>query len=890
MMKAIGVRSISLVLILCFFFLPCPARSEDPGDVLRATLVNGMQVVIVRNTLAPVVTTEINYLVGANESPEGFPGMAHAEEHMMFRGSPGLSAAELSNIMALMGGRFNANTQQTVTQYFFTIPKDSLETALTVEVLRMKGALNSQELWEKERGAIEQEVARDLSSPEYLLFKELLEKLFDSTPYAHDALGTRLSFQKTTSEMLKQFHESWYGPNNAILVIAGDVNPPQTLALVTRLFSSIPPRPLPARPDVKLLPPKASHIAFDTNLAYGLSVVAYRFPGYDSPDFAAAMVLADVLASKRGNLFALVPEGKALFADFESEMLPKAGFALATAGFPEGANGAGLVADMKTIIDGYIKDGLPPDLVAAAKHRAVTDAQFRKNSISGLARVWSQALTVEGRTSPDDTIEAIKKVTVEDVNRAARSYLQNDQAVTAILSPRPSGQPVASKGFGGGESFTPQQTTEVRLPSWAKKLLTVPAVPVSNVRPADIKLANGIRLIVRTEKISPTITLSGQVKHNDNLQEPPGKEGVASLLQNLFSYGTHSLDRVAFEKAKDDISADITAGASFSLRILPDHFEQGLELLADNLLRPALPEQAFSVVKEETTGALRGRLKSPGYLSQRALIKGLFPPHDPVLREATPETMAGITLDDVKSYHAGVFRPDMTTIVIIGDVTPTKAREAVMKYFGSWRASGARPVTDLPRVPPNKPSRHAVPDQSRVQDEVTLAQTLALTRSHPDYYTLALADHILSGAFYASRLYRDLRENAGLVYTVGSSLEAGKNRSIFSVFYGCDPPSVSRARTMVEQNLRAMQRIPVSAKELTRTKILLLRQIPLAESSTDAIAAGLLARSIQDLPLDEPVRAAKYYRKMTAPQIRSAFKKWIRPDGFVQVTEGSVGN
>lgn len=888
-MKTTRARRIFLVLIL-FFFWPCIARGADPGDVLRATLANGMRVVIVKNTLAPVVTTEINYRVGANESPEGFPGMAHAQEHMMFRGSPGLSAAELSNIMALMGGHFNADTQQTVTQYFFTVPKDNLETALRVEVLRMKSALDSQDLWEKERGAIEQEVARDLSNPEYLLFKELLEKMFDQTPYAHDALGTRPSFQKTTSAMLKQFHESWYGPNNAILVIAGDVDPPQTLALVTKLFSSIPSRPVPARPAVNLQPLKAAHIALDTDLPYGLSVVAYRLPGYDSPDFAAAMVLADVLASKRGNLFALVPEGKALFTDFDSEMLPAAGFALAAAGFPDGGDGAALVSAIKTIIDRYIKDGLPDDLVAATKRRAETDTQFRKNSVPGLARAWSQALTVEGRTSPDDTIEAIKKVTVDDVNRVARQYLKNDQAVTAVLTSRPSGKPMAAKGFGGGESFTPQQTTEVRLPAWAKQLLVVPAVPVSNVRPVDTRMANGIRLIVQTEKISPTITLSGQVKHNDPLQEPAGKEGIASVLASLFSYGTQSLDRIALEKAKDDIGVEMTAGASFALRTRPEHFEEGVKLLADNLLRPALPEKAFFVVKEETKGALSGRLKSPGYLSQRALIKGLFPPGDPVLREATPETVAGISLDDVKSYHARVFRPDMTTIVIIGDVTPKRAREVVARYFGSWKASGAKPVTDLPRVTPNTPSRHIVPDQSRVQDEVTLAQTFGLTRSQHDYYALELANHMLSGAFYASRLYRDLRENAGIVYTVGSSLEAGKHRSVFSVFYGCDPPNVSRARTMVEHNLRDLQTTPVTAKELKRAKILLLRQIPLAEASMDGIAAGLLARSIQDLPLDEPVRAAKYYRQMTASRIRGAVKKWIRPDGFVQVTAGPVGN
>ena len=467
-MKITSVRK-SLAVILFFLLVPPLAWCAADRDVLRATLANGLRVVIVKNTLAPVVTTQVNYLVGSNEAPEGFPGTAHALEHMMFRGSPGLSAAQLANIIALMGGNFNADTQQSVTQYYFTAPNDDLETALRVEALRMQGVLGSQELWEKERGAIEQEVARDLSSPEYLLYVKLLDKMFAGTPYAHDALGTRPSFQKTTGTMLRQFHETWYGPNNAILVIVGDLDMPKTLAAVKKLFASIPPRPAPSRPAINLQPLEPAAFELDTDTPYGLSVVAYRLPGFDSPDFAAGMILADALGSRRANLYALVPEGKALFTDFDADALPKAGFGFATAGFPQGGDGAGLVAAVKSIIDGYVKDGLPADLVEAAKRHEVSDAQFRKNSVSGLANAWSQALAVEGRTSPDDDIEAVKKVTVEDVNRVAREYLRNDRAITAVLTPRPSGKPVASRGFGGGESFAPQQTTAVELPRWAKK-------------------------------------------------------------------------------------------------------------------------------------------------------------------------------------------------------------------------------------------------------------------------------------------------------------------------------------------------------------------------------------------------------------------------------------
>ncbi len=150
-------RLLAAAVILCSLIgLGRPAANTE---VLRATLKNGLRVVIVRNPLAPVVTTEINYLVGSNEAPEGFPGMAHAQEHMMFRGSPGLSADQLSNIEAAMGGDFDADTQQNVTQYYFTIPAQDLDIALHIESIRMGAVLNEQALWDQERGAIDQEVA-----------------------------------------------------------------------------------------------------------------------------------------------------------------------------------------------------------------------------------------------------------------------------------------------------------------------------------------------------------------------------------------------------------------------------------------------------------------------------------------------------------------------------------------------------------------------------------------------------------------------------------------------------------------------------------------------------------------------------------------------------------
>lgn len=286
-MKKILIAVIAFLVVSPLVAIPIPKKSNSE-KVLKHTLKNGMRVVIIRNPLAPVVTTEMNYLVGSNEAPKGFPGMAHAQEHMMFRGSPGLSADQLADITAAMGGDFDADTRQMVTQYYFTVPAEDLDVALHLEAIRMRGVLDTQQLWSKERGAIEQEVASDLSNPQYVFYKKLLAEMFRGTPYAHDALGTRPSFNKTTGAMLQQFHNKWYAPNNAILVIVGRVNPKETLKEVEKLYGDIPSKKLPPRPKFHLQPLKVDTLQLKTDLPYGLAIISYRMPGIDSPDYAAA--------------------------------------------------------------------------------------------------------------------------------------------------------------------------------------------------------------------------------------------------------------------------------------------------------------------------------------------------------------------------------------------------------------------------------------------------------------------------------------------------------------------------------------------------------------------------------------------------------------------------
>jgi zinc protease len=863
-----------------------PPRASQ-GDVLRATLPNGLRVIIVRNTLAPVVATSVDYLVGSDEAPTAFPGMAHAQEHMMFRGSPGLSADQLANIGSVMGGNFNANTRESVTQYLFTVPTEDLDIALHIEAARMSGVLDTQEGWDKERGAIEQEVAQDLSTPTYILYEKLRAILFAGTPYEHVALGTRASFDLTTAPMLKQFHDAWYAPNNAILIVVGDVEPKTALGEIKQLFGGIKPKKLPARPKFALQPIKTEPLTIDTDRPEGTELLAIRMPGLDSPDFPALELLSDVLNSHRFELYGLVPQGKAVDAGFALDPLPKSAVGYAQLSFTGNSDPAALESDVRSILRNVAKNGVPPDLVAAAKLQEERQTEFEKNSISELASTWSDAVALYGLHAPDDDLVRMEKVTPADVNRVAREYLKLDDAVVAVALPKGSGRPAPSSGgFGGNETITLAETPGTILPAWATADLNRLVVPPSTLSPTVSTLSNGLTLIVQPETVSDTVSIVGHVRNRPETETPPGQDGVSLILDQLFPYGSEKLDRLAYQQALDSIGAAEAAGPDFAIEVLARNFDRGAELLADNELHPGLPQAAMDTLRSQIAQLVAARNASPSHLTQLSLRKALYTAADPSLRDATPESVGALTLDQVRTYYRTVFRPDMTTIVVIGKVTPEQARAGIEKYFGGWQASGPVPQTDLPLAPPNAPAAIAVPDDSRVQDNVVLAQDIALNRSDADFYALELGNAVLGGGFYSTRLSIDLRKNSGLVYSVSSQLQSGRTRSAYLVQYACDPQNVGKAATTVASELRKIQTAAIGDDELNRAKALLLRRIPLSEASIDDIARGFLDRRDLELPLDEPTIAGRKYIELSPAAVQTAFQKWIRPDDLVRVSQG----
>ncbi len=868
------------------------AASPIVDDVLKATLSNGLRVVIVRNTLAPVVSTDMTYLVGSRDDPQNFQGMAHAQEHMMFRGTPNLSTSQLGTIATALGGNFNAETSDTITQFEFTVPASNLDAVLRIESDRMRDILDAQSQWENERGAIEQEVLRDESTPGGDFFRDVQAYVFAGTPYARQGVGTIPAFNRLTGPDLKKFYERWYAPNNAVFVIAGNVDKEAVLAQVRSYFEGIPRRAVPAHPVAHLEPLEQKVIRRPTSLTYPLAALAFRFPGVNSPDFLAAYMLQQILGSPRGPFQPLVDSGQALDAEWISTpYVPEGQIGIATAALAPNANPYDMTKRLETIVRDYAAHGVPQELFETTKRQSIVSQELGRNSISSLANDWATTIALDDEPSIVREQELLAGVTLADVNRAAKRYLDPSHAIIGALTPSSNANQNAppAPAQRGPEKPLDVQGAVTKLPAWGNSLLENVAAPPAAALPSQTRLANGITLIVRPAEISDTVLTYGIARSNAVLEEPPGKEGVANILNAMFAFGTRDRDRQTFQRAQDDLDTQIGAGLSFGMQTTSASFDRAVTLLAEAELQPRFDATTFEAARRRTLEELETSLNSTGTVAQLQLAKKLLPAGDPALRQPTPDSILSVTLDDVRAYYAKTFRPELTTIVVAGNVTPEAAKSAFERAFGGWKTSGDPPSLELPAVALNPPGDVRLTAKSLSQDEVTLAELVGLDRSSPQYAAMRLGNTIFGGGSLGaeqSRLFRDIRQNAGLVYSINSELSADKSRSQFSIEFSSSPGNLDRISRLIDAEIARMQTTPVDDFELSLAKAAVVRRTIVDGAALATIAQALLTDAQNGRPLDQDRLDAQAIIGTSAQSVKDAFASVVRPSGFVKVIVG----
>jgi len=820
-----------------------PAPAAVP-NVVRATLANGMHVILLPNKLAPVATTLMSYGVGADD--DTLTGVAHATEHMLFRGTTTVSAGQLADIAARMGAEYNAYTSNEQTLYYYKLPSPYVDVALQIEADRMAHATIRAADWATERGAIEQEIRAQESQPAYKIGLRLRETFFAGTPFATASGGTVASFEKMTADDIRAFYHTWYKPGNATLIVAGDIDPQVTLAQVHRRFDAIPDGALPARAPITVPPLTASTLEATVDFPVGFGALAFRAPGTNDADYAAWQVLTQVFGSGRGALADLTAEGKLLAILPLGNAFPEVGASFLLAVPAKGGTAQTAQALLAGVLADYRTNGVPTDLIDAAKTRLLSQQAYRQSSITGLGLAWAEA-NAERRSSPDAIYESIAAVTADDVNRVLRTYYTPEHQIAIVIDPKPSSTLPKVDPNAGVEhvGFTPN--VHEPLPAWAQIALKAPLRAPSDAAGTVTRvLPNGLRFSARRETAAPTVVLSGVVRTSPELYVPKGKDGLSIVVDSLLPWGTTTYDRKEYQTQLDAIAATARLGTTFRLEVQSKDFERGVQLLADGLLDPAFAGPGFDVVKASVLQNVAVANKLPKTKAELAQRLALYGPGDPRRRDVTETTVAAITLDDVRKYYRFAYRPDETTLAIVGDVDPARAENVVRSAFGAWKRTGAAPTFRYPKLArrSTKAETVTVKSPTSTQSEVTLKQAFAMRRSDPDYVPLLLANTILSGEGTGSLLFQELRTHRGYVYNTDSSFHVDATGAEFSVSFASDPKNVARANAAVVGIIKQLQRQPLSVVELQRAKALLLAQRVLPLDSYGGLAADMVSGAV----------------------------------------------
>jgi zinc protease len=870
--------------------LPAAAQSAPPSAQVR-TLANGMRVVVLEDHAAPVVHVHTFYRFGALDETTGKTGLAHALEHMMFRGTRTLSSAGLDDMNARLGADLNAQTQNEQTHYYFVVPSDRADTLIHVEADRMRNLKLDPKDWAVEKGAVLQEYAQDYSNPIFQLLFGTAEKVFPDSRLGGTALGAKADIEKATVADLRRYYDSWYHPNNATLVVTGDVKAADIFTSAKKWFGPIPSKKLPPRKQYEPKPASGAAMSIKAEFPFTIVDEAFAAPG-NAPATEHDQIRNDLALSAMTN-----PRGPFRPA------LVDTGLVLGIIPIPLEDRRASTVHALLLVAPGHTADearaafektttallakGLDPELIAAAKRSSIAQLTYARDSIVGLGNGIGEGYVFPGDTDPSRYAALIEAVTVDEVNTVARSVYAK-ASVVAVLEPTTTDptkfKPPSNISSGVTDSFGERVPNGPLVqPAWLKTALAKPLNLHSAVNPVVTTLPNGLKLLVQRVASNPTVFVRGVVRTAPTY-DPAGKEGLGAITSGLMNWGSAKYDYAAQRKLADDRAAQLSFGTTFSGHGRAEDVTTLLDALADDVRHPLFPTDKLTLAKQQATAVASRRALDPTYRTQRTFLEALYPAGDPALREDSAASIASVTLDDVKAYHAKYIRPDTTTLVVVGDIDPAAIAREVTARFGDWTADGARPDPHLPAIPLPAAKKQNV--ETPAQDISVQLGAPALPRTSPDYDAFRLANEIFGGGSFDARLFREVRVKRGLVYGAYSSLNAGRDRGTMTITFRAVPAKVEAADAVVRAELKRMQTEPVSAEELARAKTRIIATTIDAEQATSTIAGDLMRIGQDDLPTSYYATLTQRYAKITPADIQRVSKLYFHPDNMVEVRTG----
>lgn len=871
------------------------ARAQDAnagiGDkgVYQTRLSNGLQVIVVEDHVAPVVHTSVWYRFGSLYETPGKTGLAHGLEHMMFRGTPAISAGGLDDIVARMGAQMNGQTDYDYTNYIYDMPSDRVNVALQIEADRMRNLAFRASDWNVEKRAVLNEIDGDESSPFFNLLSRVRAAAYPGLPAGRTAVGVRSDVANSTVADLRAYYSRWYVPNNATLVVAGDVNHTQIFELAQRDFGSLKSHQVPAH--VSQHPQAATGKVVQAEFPFPFEVLdlAYAVPGDTEPDEPAISTLSNLIPNERGPFYqALVESNIALAIEANADTQLRGGLMHVFVVLNPGHTGDEAQQIFQSTMDRVLAEGFDPELVSAARLQTLSERVYSADSIGGYSDLVGYTYGIVGEHNHDEDAR-LAALTPQTLLQAARTYLAKPNVV-GHLTPNDKPQRSSSQksDAAAADNFSDRVPNgPIVEPANIRAQLSKPTTARSKLAPVQFTLPNGLRVIVQEKHDRSTVYIGGSIASSPAFV-PAGKEGIIRLADALADFGSQNYDFTKLRKATDDIGASVSLGQHFGAHGFSRDFETLLAILADGEEHPAFPDRWLSLQRSQLSNSINTEQSISGVMVDRAYMQRLLGPQDPALRYASQESVASLTRDDLVTYTQRYWRPDLTTIAIVGDVNASRARAAVEAAFGSWSDQGPTPSTKLDPLPAAH-TGHAYVGTDANQVFIQLGQP-AVARSNRDYDAMNLLTEIVGGpGFFESRLWQELRQKRGLVYSVSSQIKSDSDRGDFEIQLNASPQNVAPAISIVRDQLARLRTTPVTQTELTEAKVRLVSEALLNEASASGQLSEVLEIAQNHLPLDYYSSLTQRYASITPADIQRVAKEYLQPDRLIQVYAGPQG-
>lgn len=893
-------------------YTPATAAGELGIAYEKWEMANGLTVILHEDHSDPIVHVEVTYKVGSNRESMGKSGFAHLFEHMMFQGSKNVADEEHFKIVQGAGGEMNGTTNRDRTNYFETLPSNMLETALWLESDRMGFLLDSvtQKKFEVQRATVKNEKSQNIENQPYAMaFVEILgQNLYPmGHPYSWPTIGYVEDLNAVTVEDLHKFFLRWYGPNNAILVVAGDFNPNELYPMVEKYFGPIKKgKAVPKMRADKVVLGSEKHVTYPDNIYFPLDLIVYpTVPNYDRDEPALDLLAQIMGGSNNSPLYQnLVKTEKAAQASISHPCSELSGeFQIVVAFYPKYTQPE-IEAIVKKTINEFDPAKITDDELVAAKANMESSLVRTLESVQSKASTLTQWSMLLGNRpfNLKDELSRYSAVTKADLARVYEKYIKSRNAIYVHVVPR-------DEKF-KDSSFSKNPYPGIIDEEKEKEYTGLTYVPLTDnfdrsqhpvvaaAKPAIVpqyykaEFPNGIKVIGTRTKEVPTVDMVITIKGGHQLSVyKPKTIGLARITAEMMNEGTKTLtpEQLTAEMNKLGASINFSAGrdnTTITVSTLAKNFDKTLSLLRDMLFNPRFNEEDFKRVKTQAIEGYYTEIKNASVTASKAFNKLVYG-EDHIFGASpngTNKTLDNITLDDVKDFYQKYYSPSLTAVTVVGDVNEDELLPK-LDFLKTWQAK----KVILPKLSfNNKPDTKYI----YVVDKINAPQSqirvgyLGMAYDYKGEFFKAQVMNFPLGGNFNSRINLNLREDKGWTYGARTAMTGNESPGVFQFAAGIKTSATDSAMKELFAEFDKYRNNGVTEQELEYTKGA-IRQSDALSYETSFQKAGFL-NNIQryNLPDNFINEQTQVLNALTKKDIDDLAKKIIDTDKMVIVIVG----